>query len=708
MHQPYYVDPVRQTALLPWVRLHACKGYWDMIWLVEQFPEFQCTFNLTPVLLEQIEQLAQGAVRDQWLEMARTPAESLTGDQRRWLLEHHFRAHWANMVRPFPRYWSLLHKRGQKPDAARIQQVTLDFSTQDFRDLQVWFNLAWFGFAALREYPELAELREKGRDYTESDKQTVLDCQQRILQTVIARYRDAQERGQIEISTTPFYHPILPLVYDTDFGHRCLPGFIPPRRFSYPEDVRAQLELARAQYRRLFGRDPVGLWPSEGSVCPELVPILAEQGWQWLATDEEILWHSVGQQKDDGRRQLWEAYRVEHDQQEMGIVFRDRSISDFVGFSAARNTPAAAAEHVLGQLNDIAAATSSVSARSLCTVVLDGENAWEHFADGGEGFLRGLYGGLLKTGQRIRSTTVARHFAAFPPQKSIRQLHTGSWINANFQIWIGQLEDRRAWDALGYVRNAVAEKVRQKALTEDQQRQAMQELYAAEGSDWFWWYGDDFVTDDDLVFDELFRTHLRNACLQAGLPPPPVLQVPICRSETVGKAKPPTGLLAPTIDGRITSYYEWVGAGHYQAHQAGSTMFRGDQIVDGIWFGFGAEQFYLRIDFAKQQSWTEGLRMVCRWEKPHPLTIVFQRSRQEIEITVEQGSEAHVAGIVAVYEQVLEVAIPTAVLGWTRGEQVLFRLSLEEGQVQREEHPPEGFIETFVPEDESALGNWSV
>lgn len=711
MHQPSYVDPVQRTALLPWVRLHATKGYLDMIWLVEQFPEFRCTFNLTPVLLQQIEQAARGEVCDLWLELARTPAEDLTRDQQCQLLEHFFRAHWGNMVRPFPRYWSLLHKRGQKFDPRRLEQLAGDFNAQDYRDLQAWFNLAWFGYAAQHEYPELVELKRKDHDFTEQDKQTIFARQQDILQTVIGRYKAAQDAGQIEISTTPFYHPILPLVYDTEFARRCQPAFVPPQRFAQPADVRAQLAAAREQYQRLFGRAPVGLWPSEGSVCPELIPILAEQGWKWLATDEDILWRSLPAGKETSRGELWQAYRAEHEGQGIAVAFRDRTISDFIGFSAARNESRRAAEHVLGQLEAVARSAPTGANDPLCAVVLDGENAWEHFTDGGEGFLRGLYGGLLRT-PHLRPTTMAQHIAAFAPRATLGNLHTGSWINANFHIWIGHAEDRRAWDVLGQTRTAVESQYRRGAIPPAEYRQAMEEIYAAEGSDWFWWYGDDFVTDDDLVFDELFRTHLENAHRLAGLPVPHFLRVPICRSEVAPESRPPTGLVTPQIDGRVTSYYEWMGAGLYEVGRTASTMYLGERIVEAIRYGFDAQQFYVRVDFCQRGQWPKDVALQIDFGTPKtPSLVIRQTAAEGIAASLRTpGIESQELGPIAsiAHDHVLEVGIPISSLCLRSGEEVSFTVHVTRGGVELERHPSIGSLSVIVPSEGFDLEYWSV
>jgi alpha-amylase/alpha-mannosidase (GH57 family) len=715
MHQPYYVDPIRGAAMMPWVRLHATKGYLDMIWLVEQFPEFRCTFNLTPVLLKQIEQLANEEVVDVWHELARTPAESLTFAQKRQLLEHFFKANWDHMIRPHPRYWSLLQKRGLNPAGVRLDHVVNHFTEQEYRDLQVWFNLAWFGYAAERLYPEISELKRKGKDFTEQDKQSLFERQRHVLNTVVSRYKALADRGQIELSTTPFYHPILPLVYNTEFARRCMPGRPLPPVFSHPEDVRAQLLLARDYHARVFGQPPHGVWPSEGSVCPELVPILQELGFQWFASDEELLWRSlavVHPGKIPDRAQLFQGFRAQFGDAAVAIAFRERTLSDFIGFSAARNEPRRAAEFMIGHLEQIA--RSAHGADPLCAIILDGENAWEHFPDGGESFLRELYGRLC-THAGLRTTTLHGYFSAHPPSAILSTLHTGSWIHADFDVWIGEPEENRAWELLGRARDFLQGKADRREISPEQYKKAMAEIYAAEGSDWFWWYGGDFVTDNDLLFDELFRTHLQNVYRILNAPVPDVLKTHICRSEVPRETRKPTSLITPDIDGRITSYYEWAGAGYYEAGGGMLAMYRSQQCIESIHFGADLENFYLRIDLRKDVELpkTASLRINIIQPNHHALIVPnLEKGALSVELWSTQPDAGHARlGLIengGRLEKIIELAVPLARLQWRGRDQAAFFVQLLAEDIELERHPEMGTLTLTVPDELFEVENWSV
>jgi alpha-amylase/alpha-mannosidase (GH57 family) len=603
MHQPYYTDPVTGSASMPWVRLHAAKAYFDMAYLLDKFPAIHATFNFTPSLLLQLQEIGAGTVHDLFLEHAQRPAVSLTPEEQAFLLRHYFSINWATMIRPYPRYHELLVKRGLEIDGQDLERLARQFTTQDFLDLQVWFNLAWFGYGTVRRYPRLAVLRAKRRGFTEEEKQEVLALQQTSVQEIIPMYRRLAERGQIELTTTPFFHPILPLIIDTEHTRRARPDLPLPSRFHAPEDAETQLRRAVEFHTAAFGHPPVGLWPSEGSVCPELIPMLARVGLRWLATDEGILARSIEATQRPWHRQtqLYRPYRTGPAWQEVPIVFRDREISDAFGFVYHKTTAESGAEDVLRRIKQIALDTPQDDI--LIPVILDGENPWEHYHDGGEQFLSQLYsafakGALDQAGTvRVTTATISDALAAAPPGESLPQLHSGSWINQDFKIWIGHQEDNRGWDLVGHTRSRLLEL--SPTLPPDRAQAAWNELYAAEGSDWFWWYGDDFDTAYKEEFDRLFRTHLRNVWTIAGATPPETLNQPICEIrglQALDQVTQPLSLLHPTLDGLVTDFFEWRGAGTINPNPPLGAMWKAEALFSALYFGFDLEQLFLRFD----------------------------------------------------------------------------------------------------------------
>ncbi|MGH7208008.1 MAG: glycoside hydrolase family 57 protein, partial [Nitrospiraceae bacterium] len=507
MHQPYYTDPVAGSASMPWVRLHATKAYFDMAWLAERFPTVRATFNLTPSLLIQLKELASGSVRDLFLTHTERPAAELTPAEQGFLLRHFFAANWVTMVRPYPRYHELLVKRGADVKGQDLERLARQFTTQELLDLQVWHNLAWFGYGMVARYPRVNALRVKDRGFTEEDKREVLALQHQAITEIIPCYRRLAEAGQIELTTSPFYHPILPLLIDTDIARRSRPETPLPQRFQAPADAEAQIQKAVALHTELFGAPPLGLWPSEGSVCPEMVPILRRAGLRWMATDEDVLARSLGAWHRDTA--LYQPYTVGIPGDQIAILFRDRDLSDAIGFVYSKTTPELAIENVLRRVSDIA--QRAPGDHLLIPIILDGENPWEHYYDGGEQFLAGLYARIAEgstpwsNGLQVIADTISHALDSVPPEARLEYLHSGSWINADFKIWLGHPEDNRAWDLLRETRARLVEATG--TLSSDQARGAWEELYAAEGSDWCWWYGDDFETDYREEFDRLFRMH---------------------------------------------------------------------------------------------------------------------------------------------------------------------------------------------------------
>ncbi len=712
MHQPYYADPVSQRARMPWVRLHAVHSYLDMIDVLERFPSIKVTFNITPVLIQQIEELAQGKMMDEHELISRTPVEELRDDQKIAILEGFFRANWETMIRPIPRYWELLQRRGKEPPATNhLAESTRLFSLQDYLDLQTLHNLVWCGFAARKRFPLIEELRVQGRDFTEEQRDQLLDIHREILRLILPLYRKAMERGQIEITTSPYFHPILPLIYNSDFAARCMPHVPLPTQFYAPEDALAQLQLAQAKHRATFGKEAQGVWPSEGSVCPELVPLFHQAGFQYFCTDEGILFHSLSldprwRSKASERGLLFRGWRVVHQDSEVLAVFRDRGLSDFIGFQAANNEPSQAVNFILHHLEQICSSYPSPSA--VVCLALDGENAWENFRDQGEEFLQRLYEGLsLHT--RLKTRTLGEYFSLFPPDEELRRLYTGSWIHSDFDIWIGDPEENKAWEWLRRTRAFLCNRAPRDSQEAAATEAAWMELYAAEGSDWFWWYGPDFVTDTKLAFDELFRTHLKNVYLLSGTNPPPYLDVSICAPVPVAAYTKPSAWVTPALSGKLEDFFEWVGAGFFNLRAQGSAMFLSNRIGQGLWFGFDRETFYLRLDLSMRP---ESVQVDFISPTTRRVTLEIPAGRPP-SCRAEQSSDGvHFEPcdipVKAAWEDFLVVAIPIPWLAWEPGKEVAFFVKLMEKGMVLERYPDHGALSFIAPTEDFEAAQWFV
>jgi len=714
MHQPYYEDLATGEHVLPWVRMHALKDYYGMAALLREFPKMKLTFNLVPSLLVQLEAFAEERARDWHLELGMKPAHELSDHERTVALAEFFHAPRGRMIDRYPRYAELLQKR----------ESGGGYTNQDFLDLQVWHKLAWVDPFYLDADARVRRLVQKQRGFSEADKAELRQVELEILRRVIPEYRDASERGQVELSTSPFYHPILPLLCDTDIYLKTHPtSGVPRPAFRHPEDAAEQLRRARQCHERLFGREPDGVWPSEGSVSDEAAALAARSGFRWMATDEAILGRTIGRdfRRDaQGRLEdpgpLYRAYTVQTGStDQIACLFRDHALSDLIGFVYAGWQPEVAAADFINRLVDAGRRFSASTGGEDATisVILDGENAWEHFEEGGRPFLRAVYR-MLSAHHELRPVTMSE--AAARPSRSLSTIFPGSWIDGNFFIWIGHGDDLRAWRQLRDARQLFG-RVGASATPTDRE-QAFKELLIAEGSDWFWWYGDDHSSDHDLEFDELFRRHLRNVYQMLGQPiPEELFATNISTSHVPVSVTPPVGLLSPVLDGRVSSYFEWLPAGMVETDVPSGTMTGGehrDPVVRTLLFGFDLRCLYLRLDFGGPagQRLNQGLRCAVSFTTPADYRMVILGTALgatiELQARGTDGAWTPVAGAVpkVAAGEILEAAIPFADLGLQPNAPLAFFVTVHSGSIELERHPAHRPISSSVPEATFEELNW--
>jgi alpha-amylase/alpha-mannosidase (GH57 family) len=713
MHQPLYREPEKGEFLLPWVRLHATRAYYDMAWMLERHPAIRCTVNFTPVLMEQLDAYARGEARDRFLEVSRKRAQDLLPEERQAILRSFFMIDWETAVKPLPRYWELLQKRGRDVRYVDLARVASEFTSAEIADLQVLFNLAWFGFGAVEDDEGLRALVRKGRGYGEGDLRYVLDAQQRIVTEIAPRWRKLAERGQVELSTTPYYHPILPLVCDSDSARRALPGVPLPPRFAWPEDARWHVREALASHERHFGVRAAGMWPAEGSVSPEALDVLASEGVRWACTDEGVLLHSLPA-GTSRLRALYRPWRVQAGAREVAMLFRDRGLSDLIGFSYARTAAQDAVADFASHLSAIGEAWEDDGEGGPATVgvILDGENPWEHFPSSGREFLEVLYRRLEKGDIQTVTMSEATEGARGP---TISRIHSGSWIDASYRIWMGHEEDRRAWTALGRARDALArvEAERPPGLAPEAVALAHRHLYAAEGSDWYWWYGDDFHTELAAEFDGLFRSLVVAACQLIGAPLPIEALEPIKRVGAPGRGeraplKEPTLLITPSIDGRETTYFEWQGGGVYRPGQARGSMFGGAQAFRAMCYGFDLTNLYLRLDPVEAPQRTGEACSTVRVE------VVAANVQMYVDFDVcpdgatRRGRRDGAEVGTSAFARIMEMALPFSALSLAKGDRVALALHVLRGGVELERLPRFGYVTFTVPDEDFERIHWRV
>jgi alpha-amylase/alpha-mannosidase (GH57 family) len=600
-HQPFYKDLVTGEYRLPWTRLHALKDYYGMVKLLDEFPQVHQTFNLVPSLIMQIQDYASGEAQDPFLQVASRPARDLTERERRFALQYLFQAHPVNVIGRYPRYRELLEKfRGAGGSPERAEKY---FQAQDFTDLQVLSQIGWFDEFFLAE-KDVAELIRKGRNYSLEDQRFVMARERELLGRVLPVHAEAAKKGLIEISTSPFYHPILPLVCDTQIGAVSSPGLpLPQNRFRHPEDAREQLQRGLDLHERVFGVRPQGVWPSEGSVSEEALAIAHRRGVKWMATDEGVLGRSLGTNfsrdgdghlQPDGARRLYTIYRYENADTRMNLIFRDHTLSDLIGFVYSGMPPEEAAKNLIHKIKESAKAVIANGQDAVVPIILDGENAWEYYPQSGREFLRRFYDALQKD-PGIEAVTVTEAITRHKKVSPLKSLVPGSWINANFNVWIGAPEDNKAWDYLYHARNFYEQAA--PGATEKQRKLAFEEILIAEGSDWNWWYGPEHHSANDRDFDELYRKHLSNVYQALGGMPPDYLAQPITAGMVRPAFTPQSAYIHPSVSGDMVRYFEWMGAASYTADQRSGSMHGKQFLMDAVFAGIDEQYVYGRLDF---------------------------------------------------------------------------------------------------------------
>jgi alpha-amylase/alpha-mannosidase (GH57 family) len=599
MHQPYYKSGQDGEYILPWVRLHAVKDYLHMAEVLADHAGVHVTINLVPSLIEQVVEYASGQATDRLQTLALQ--ENWASEEKAYLLANCFSIHWDNIIRRYPRYWQLLQLRQNARDDALL------FAEDYYRDLVTWFNLAWIDPNWLERDPLLRHLVEKGRHFSREDVQALLDKQREIVGRILPLYRELQARGQLELSVSPYYHPILPLVMDNRYARRASPGLpLPDVPFAHPEDAVEQIRRAVELYRRHFGRRPRGLWPSEGAVCPEMVFRLAAEGFQWFASDEAVLALSQGEwvQRDgyghvSNPHLLYHPYLSQVGDRPVSAIFRDRLLSDRIGFVYKTWNGRDAAQDLVHRLHRIRENLNDPQQPYLVSVILDGENCWEEYERNGDVFLHQLYH-LLEEDPNLQTVTVGEYLEEHPPRAELHNLHTGSWINHNLETWIGELEQNRAWEYLARTRDRLGAWHHEYPLLDlEVLEQAWEAIYIAEGSDWFWWYYSRNASEQDLLFDQAFRDHLAAVYTTLGLPVPRWLEEPIAGLAVPIHYRLPAAYITPHLSAAPAPSLEWTGAGFLDPLPSTGAMQRGHTVVRRLYYGYNPADLFLRLELTE-------------------------------------------------------------------------------------------------------------
>ncbi|HLQ14631.1 MAG TPA: glycogen/starch synthase [Candidatus Eisenbacteria bacterium] len=708
MHQPYYKDDLTSTYLLPWVRLRCAKDYYKMPALLDGYPKIRGTFNLVPSLLAQIEDYGKAESVDLFLNLSRRDAGELSAEERDFLLRWMRESPRSLRVQQSPRYLEL----ASRPADAQ-------FTIQDVRDLQVWFNLAWCDPVWMESDPHLAELKRKDRDFAETDKQPLVTAQLDMMAKVIPKYRELADRGQAELTFSPYYHPILPLIVHVDSARSAnLNIQLPQRHFSHREDADRQIELGFGLFERLLGRRPKGMWPSEMAVGESVIGLATEAKLDWMISDEEVLARSMDNQYSRDAH-LYSPKRIEREGQSVAMVFRDAQISNAIGFDYQKMSSLDAARALVGRVKKIG--EQQGDGDQLVVIALDGENAWEFYPRDGHDFLNALYT-ELEASPGVVTTTVSDFIAEHPPEQQLHHLHTGSWIGASLDTWIGDPEHNIAWDLLAETRDWLEEQSRQRPKDSEQVALAWREILITEGSDWFWWFSRKHDSGMDLIWDNQFRLHLRNVYKLMGTRAPARLFQPIIKRAPT----PERGVPADEITPSSRDDPAWSNAGYYLVGSGFGALHRPAGIVEKVYYGNDDRNLYFRIDTPRSPAELEAQHIdfwlyssgapagdgVSDIELPLQVSAIadlgFEPAYAIRIVPRLRGGSVTVAKIVepltrAVFETAWEipdpffVSIPLQLLGKGPGDTVEMALVVARDGHDIEEVPPSGSLGVRVP-----------
>ena len=738
MHQPFYKDMVTGEYRLPWVRLHALKDYYGMVKLLDEFPDVHQNFNLVPSLVTQIQDYVSGQAHDPFFNVVAKPADELTPSDRHFALQYLFQANPVNMIGRYPRYRELWERYRSTVD--RPEGPDSYFVTRDYADLQVLSQLAWFDEYFLAE-PDIAALVEKGEDFTVADQQLVIARERDFLAKVLPAYAGAAGKGSIELSASPYYHPILPLLCDTNVGAQSSPGLnLPTRRFRHPDDASLQIQRALDSHEALFGVRSKGLWPSEGSVSEETLTLAYRQGIQWMATDEGVLGRSLdfhlsrhdGEKlQADGAERLYNIYRYEKAGTQMHLVFRDHHISDLIGFVYSGMAAQEAATHLIQNIKDSAQPVLQQGKDAVVSIILDGENAWEYYPQSGREFLRRFYDAVQRDSQ-IESVTISEAIARHKPGNfgRLTGLVPGSWINANLNVWIGSPEDNRSWDLLAEARDYYDRYSHR--VSAEQRKLAWEELLIAEGSDWNWWYGPEHHSANDRDFDELYRKHLSNVYHALEGVPPEELNTPIISGVVRPSYLPQTAYVRARVDGLVSGYFEWMGAASFTADQRSMAMHGKQFLLDAVYAGVDADSVSGRLDFHHSPpEWAYRLVVnieVRREEADRKSPVSSYRLTADVQgqtlqkwvLTNGEGrrklagfstgnGDAPANGVEVALADIFEFRLPFELIGARQGSRIRLRFSIWREHLPVDALPLEGWIDLFAqPEAELESNLFSV
>lgn len=685
MHQPVYQLTPQGDYLMPWVRLHAIKDYLDMVLMVDKFKSLKLNFNLVPVLLDALIDYGEKGLHDIHSILTIKAVEDLTDNDKFFIINNFFDSNFHSMILPNAEY-NRLYQKYQMSSGNDINV----FSNQEYSDLMALFNLVWIDKIHLNSYPELKKLVKKKKNYTLEDRIKIIDIHRDIIRKIIPTYKKYLKKGKIEITTSPYYHPILPILLDIKSVKTSSESDL-PSNLKMELDAKMQITSALDRIEELFGVRPKGLWPSEHCINSKVTELLKELNIDWTISDEGILSDTLNYEfARDFKGYMEDPYHLlkTYNCKGTNIIFRDSLIPKLIGFEYPNHSPEAAANDLYDRIKIAQSKLlSSPDENHLLTIAMDGENCWESYLADGSIFLSTIYS-LIENDPTLETVLISEYLAK-DTQKPLNKIGSGSWVNRNFKLWIDEPIKNLAWTYLKQVRDDFSDYVKKNPLNPNIEA-ARRELFICEGSDWFWWYGEPNDSGRDNIFDYIFREHLKNIYVCLNLPVPEYLDIPLL-SAIAKPSRYPKGEFTPSLDG--TDDETWLNAGCIKIPDG--PVLKENKFYDKICFGYDKENLYLRFyinKFIKENSSTFKqanqmyvyMRNLDRKQSLSPIRVIQktknilpiskEKFHNELQISIYEGKINLVRlvkavpnnlwaidnpkNITAVYDKAVDVSIP--------------------------------------------------
>lgn len=710
MHQPVYQLSPTGDFLMPWVRLHAVKDYLDMALWAKKFDKLKLNFNFVPVLINAIINYGENEAHDIHSRLTITPQDELTNEDKIFILNNFFDANYQTMILANPEY----HRLYQIVQSSGTEDTSI-FSNQEYADLMALFNLAWIDPSFKTSNSELKKLVKKGKNYTLEDRIAIIQIQRDIIKKIIPTIRKLIEKNKIEITTSPYYHPILPILLDYKNIKKNSSPANDLQDLKTDLDAKMQTKMALDRIEEVFGKRPRGVWPSEQCVSAKTLEMLSSLGVEWSLSDEGILANSINFEFEHDFKgyikepyHLLKTYKYKTSTSDLKMVFRESTIPNLIGFEYQNHNPIATANDLYDRIKVLQSKIlSSPDNEHLLTIALDGENCWENYLEDGASFLKTLYT-LITEDDSLETVLLSDYLEKTKEDKLLPKIASGSWINRNFKLWIDEPVKDIAWTYLKRVRQDFANFVKREPLNPNIEL-ARRELFICEGSDWFWWYGEPNDSGRDNIFDFLFRTHLKNVYRSLDLDTPKYLDDPLSDISTSKPSKYPKSLITPSINGKnvVDEDDEWNNAGYIEIPDG--PVLRESKLFDKIRFGNDQNNFYLKFHlnkyikenlelskrtyqmyiYTRKASHRQDLSPVRLINKTKNITPVsMEKFHNEIQIAIRNNKLQLLRiikaipgdmwvlemskSIEAVYDEVLDLKIPFDILGIKSGETLEF------------------------------------